>query len=254
MNPFLRIGRPVCLTADYLGDLFSLSGRTVLALLDRRQPGRRVVRRTTLMQFYFTGVQGLPTVLLLSALLGLSLAAVIPQKDLLVTFLAKGYVPFLASYLAALVILARSTTAITVELGNMTVGHEIDLLESMGIEPDFHVVVPRVAGVLFAAAGLAIAAAFSAPIAAGVFIAVRDGTAPADLWRSVANGITARDLGAAGLKALMFGGILVFTGLREGLCLLPLTTEVPKAVSKSVIRALLLLSIAEVFLLLARYA
>jgi len=254
MNLLSRIGRPVS-DAILLGYHYcALTGRWILAVLDIRQPGSRVVRRTTFMQIYFTGVQALPIVMLLSGLLGIVLAAVIPQRELLVTFLVRGYVRELSSLVAALIILARSTTAISVELGNMTVGGEVELLKNLGINPDSFVIRPRVFGVVFASVGLAIVASATAPLAAALFLGVTTQTSPMLLIMSVTENIGMEDVRALIIKSVLFGGILVLSALHEGLHLKPFTTEVPKAVSKAVIRALTWLWITEVILLLASYA
>ncbi|MEW6747589.1 MAG: ABC transporter permease [Planctomycetota bacterium] len=248
------LGRPVCGVLAYCGDLFGLAGRVTAALTVAGRRGSRVVRRTTVMQVYFTGLEGLGMVASLAVLIGVAMAATIPQRELLVTLLARGYIREVAALITSLVILARSTTAITVELGNMTVAGEIDLLQTLGINPDRHVVVPRVTGVVIASLGLTVVAAAVAPFAAAVFLTVTTADAsPASLILAVVDATQIQDVRVVLSKSLLFGGILSLCALREGLHLLPFTTEVPKAVSRAVIKALFLLAVTEVTLLMLTY-
>ncbi len=52
--------------------------------------------------------------------------------------------------LTALIIAARSGSAITTELGNMVVDHEVEAYLAAGINPLYHLAVPRVIGVTVA--------------------------------------------------------------------------------------------------------
>ena len=83
--------------------------------------GFTALARTTVMQIYFTGVQALPLFLFLSILMGLSASLAVRTtvgiQALLCNFILKEMAPFLV----AIIVVGRSGTAITVELGNMTV-------------------------------------------------------------------------------------------------------------------------------------
>src|SRR5690606_35674705 len=52
----------------------------------------------------------------------------------------------LAPLLTALIVIARSGTAVASEIGNMRVNREIEALEAMGIHPLSYIVFPRLMG------------------------------------------------------------------------------------------------------------
>src|SRR6202020_946151 len=62
--------------------------------------------------------------------------------DLMVAIIVREIAPLLT----ALIVIARSGTAVASEIGNMRVNREIEALESMGIHPLGFIVFPRLLG------------------------------------------------------------------------------------------------------------
>lgn len=198
--------------------------------------GMRSITRTAVMQIYFTGVQALPLFIFLSLLTGLSLSihlvASSPIQSLLLNFFLKGVAPGLA----ALIILGRSGTAVTVELGNMTVLGEVRLLRRMGIDPFRHLIFPRLLGVtlstsllnvLFGIAIVTVAAVFSIE---PFYVFIKELLAD---WTLV-------DVAVFAEKGVLFGLIISMVACYHGLSLEPATTEVPKATIRTVIHGIIL--------------
>lgn len=135
-----------------LGYAFVLH-RTCLSLFFRGRITTPVLRA----QIYFTGVEALPMLALLA--LGIGAAVIIQGVNLLPKF-GQGELAYrililvitreLGPLLTALIIAARSGSAITTELGNMVVDHEIEAYMAAGISPLQHIAVPRVIGVTLA--------------------------------------------------------------------------------------------------------
>jgi phospholipid/cholesterol/gamma-HCH transport system permease protein len=78
--------------------------------------------------------------------------AILPQfgqderlYDILVLIIVRELGPVLTAF----IITSRSGSAITTELGNMIVSHEIEAYESVGINPVTYLAVPRLLGVVF---------------------------------------------------------------------------------------------------------
>jgi len=127
--------------------------RTSLVLLFRG----RITRPVLKAQIFFTGVEALPMLALIS--LGIGAAVIIQGVSLLPKF-GQGELAYrililvitreLGPLLTALIIAARSGSAITTELGNMVVDHEIEAYVAAGISPIQHIAVPRVIGVTIA--------------------------------------------------------------------------------------------------------
>lgn len=104
-------------------------------------------------QIYFTGWQAITlitvlalttgSILIIQALSNLSLLGGTEMiGSFLIVVLTRETVPLLT----ALVVIARSGTAVASEVGNMRANREIEALESMGINPLSYIVFPRVLG------------------------------------------------------------------------------------------------------------
>ncbi len=122
------------------------------AILDQAQ-GFRTVVSVISAQIYFTGWQALPlvsvmalgtgSVLVLQSMANLSMLG---GTQMIGNFLIVMVVREAGPLLVALVVIARSGTAVASEIGNMRANREIEALESMGINPLSFIVFPRVLG------------------------------------------------------------------------------------------------------------
>jgi len=122
------------------------------AVLDQAQ-GFRTIINVILSQIYFTGWQALPlvsvmalatgSVVVLQSMANLSLLG---GTQMIGNFLIVMIVREAGPLLVALVVIARSGTAVASEIGNMRANREIEALESMGINPLSFIVFPRVLG------------------------------------------------------------------------------------------------------------
>lgn len=122
------------------------------AVLDQAQ-GFRTIVSVISAQIYFTGWQALPlvsvmalatgSVVVLQSMANLSLLG---GTQMIGNFLIVMIVREAGPLLVALVVIARSGTAVASEIGNMRANREIEALESMGINPLSFIVFPRVLG------------------------------------------------------------------------------------------------------------
>ncbi len=197
-------------------------------------------------QVLFTGFEALTPVLVSSCLMG-SLVAYIGQQFLveygqmkmLYELITLTVVRDVGPLVVGLVILLRSGTAITTELGSMRIHREIDALESMGISSMSYLVVPRVIGMVisviilgayFVAMGL-IGAYMTLFLMAKVpfsdfFLRFNQSLQPADLIIPTIKSV---------LTGLMIGTLCSFHGLRVGRAM----TEVPQRAIKAVTQCVL---------------
>lgn len=121
-------------------------------LLDRAQGFRQIVGVIS-AQIYFTGWQALPLITVLALgtggvliLQSLSNLSMIGGSQMVGNFLIVMILREAGPLFVALVVIARSGTAVASELGNMRANREIEALESMGINPLSFIVFPRVLG------------------------------------------------------------------------------------------------------------
>ncbi|MGZ3797619.1 MAG: MlaE family ABC transporter permease [Pseudobdellovibrionaceae bacterium] len=148
-----NLGRSVTKNIEYtLRVLLMVYLSIRAAVLDQAQ-GLRTIVNVILAQIYFTGWQALPlvsvmalttgSVLILQSMANLSLLG---GTQMIGNFLIVMVVREAGPLLVALVVVARSGTAVASEIGNMRANREIEALESMGINPLSFIVFPRVVG------------------------------------------------------------------------------------------------------------
>ncbi|MEE8441614.1 MAG: ABC transporter permease, partial [Spirochaetia bacterium] len=132
-----------------LGFMVEVFKQTV-RFLTRRKVGTRVLT----MQVLFTGVEALSVVATISLSLGaviviqgLSLLPQFGQGQLIFDILIIVITRELGPLLTGVIVTARSGTAISTELGNMVISHEIEAYIVTGINPIRHIVAPRFIGV-----------------------------------------------------------------------------------------------------------
>ena len=206
--------------------------------------GRGLVRRLVLQQVYFTAVQALPLILTLA--IGFGALAMIQASVQLTRFGMRevegltGMVIFreLAPILVCFIVIARSATAIVVEIGNMRVNGEILALEVLGINLDRFILFPRIIGMvlsvpllttIFVAAGLwgGYSAARASGLLASSFVLSR-------LTVSVDVGVLRDVL----IRSFMFGLVIGTVACHHGLQVRVSATEVPQQTTRGIISAL----------------
>ncbi len=130
-------------------------------VLDKAQGFRQIVG-VILSQIYFTGWQALPLISVLalgvggiSILQAMSNLSLLGGTQMIGNFLIVMVLRESGPLLVALVVIARSGTAVASELGNMRANREIEALESLGINPLSFIVFPRLVGGILSVLGLA---------------------------------------------------------------------------------------------------
>lgn len=160
MTLWMRIDARICTWGRTITKNIEYTTRVLLmvylsiraTILDQAQ-GMRTIVSVISAQIYFTGWQALPlisvlalatgSVLVLQSMANLSLLG---GTQLIGNFLIVMIVREAGPLLVALVVIARSGTAVASEVGNMRANREIEALESMGINPLSYIVFPRVIG------------------------------------------------------------------------------------------------------------
>lgn len=143
----------------------------------------------------------------------------------------------LSSLLTALVVIARSGTSISTELGNMVVHKEIDLLNSFGISPFTYLVVPRMAGVVVALFTLTLyfnlAAVLGGALFANIFYDIHIELFLNRLIRE----LTFIDIFMPVIKSVLFGIVIGLISCYQGLKVSRASTEVPQRTMRSVVNS-----------------
>lgn len=204
-------------------------------------------KRVLLAQVWFTGVQALVLVcgaglLLAGIMMGVgytTLAGWGYQRDfgdLMRLVVLTEFGPLLT----ALIVIGRSGTAITTELAGMRLNHEIDALEVHGVSSFAYLAAPRLFGV--ALANLALTLFLVASTFLGTVLL-------APLMSDLSLTIFVRDLGAAilpgditrcAIKGLLFGFSVPVVTLYHGFTLRQDINEIPRAGTRGVVGAMIL--------------
>lgn len=229
-----ELGRRIrhsCSTLLYgLGFAYVLQRESVLFL--RRG---RISLPVLVSQVYFTGVEALPILGLLS--LGIGAAVIIQGTSLLPQF-GQSELAFrililvitreLGPLLSALVIAARSGSAITTELGNMVVDHEIEAYQASGIDPVAFLAAPRLLGVTAAMVLLNIYFSLIGLVGSCMVASLIHGVPLAEYLRNLAGALDGADIASSVIKSLVFGNILATVATYYGFQVERAVTEVPQ--------------------------
>ena len=208
--------------------------------------GQRGWRLSALFdQMVAIGVASMPTVALANFLLGIVLAiqGAGQFEKLGATALVANLVAFsilreIGPLITAVIVIGRSGSAITAELGTMKVAEEIEALNVMGIDPVKFLVVPRLLAMIIMMPVLTVLGE-GVGLFAGWLISVT--ALHLDPIFYVANSIDAveqKDLFTGLLKAVIFGCVVGTVGCYYGIQVEGGAEGVGKATTKSVVTSL----------------
>jgi len=236
------IGRPVVNVIVYMTDLLGLLYGALLAVSAMRTRGLRVVVRTSIAQIRYTGVQGLFPVVVATMAVGTLIQSqaleYLPAEYVIrvsVLIIVREATPILT----ALILILRSGTAISIEIAQMKLSHELDALSVMGIPFEHFVMVPRLVGMVVSFVALQTFA-----IASGVLlgyevtrlVSAKGVTFP---FVSLMHAMTVDDVMLSLVKACIFGAVIALTCVQHGLLVRYSRREIPIVTMQAVVRAML---------------
>lgn len=240
------LGRWSLVRLSVAADIFAIGGAALADAFSMVRTSNPATRRVLFKQIYFTGLEASGIIISVAALLGV---VVITQIGSLVgsngaltgKILVWVVMRELAPLLTAIVVIARSGTAIAAELGSMKINGELDSLEMMGIPVRRYLLLPRIMGVTVSILILVIyfvVATFSAS-----FLAASLGWHIS--FEQFSQGIMqALGVGEALMlfgKSVLFGVAISSTCCCYGLSVDRSLTEVPQVATRAVMTSLLAL-------------
>ncbi len=238
------------LVSGYLGMLwYGLSHVRVL----RIEP----VQKNFYRQIYFSGNQALHIIGFMGLLLGIivttqTFAVAGGDSSLVVKVMAWVIVWEFGPLFAAIIIIARSGSAIAVELAQMKTSGEIYSLEQMGVVPMDYLVVPRILGVSISVVALT---AYFQIVAVVGGLAVSSWFMNVDFLDQVQRFVALVNpwlLMGGVLKSLVFGWVIATIACYHGMSVGDSTASVPQAAIKAVIRAMLAVFTLDILLAVIR--
>ena len=218
----------------------------VLRVAAEKSTWPRTVVNVFTRQILFTGIEASRFILLLSLMVGILIVvqtqvwlAKVGQSGLLGPVLVMVVVREVGPLLVNFVVIGRSGTAISIELGNMKISGEVRLLDALGLDPFIYLVVPRVLGMaisIFCLTIIFIVGSFVSGYFSGLLLGASVGR-PSLFTMSVFRAVQPADvfnlLAKTFIPGLMTGAICC----AEGLSVSAAVTEVPQATSRALVRS-----------------
>lgn len=201
------------------------------------------------------GVQAVPMVALTALTIGVVLAmqsaaqlAKMGAEAFVPGLISNSLVKELAPLITAIIVIGRSGSAVTAELGTMKVSEEIDALEVMAIHPMSYLIVPRFLAMVIMMPFLTVFAIYVG-LFGGWLIShgSLDMSTPYYVTRAL-DYVEPRDIGIGMLKSFVFGVLVVTIACNTGLNVRGGAEGVGLATTRSVVLSLLAVFIANAFL------
>lgn len=242
----VSLGRWLLDPLEYTADVFSLIYLSFRAALVEQSQGMRSILSVISAQIYFTGFQALPLISVLALASGsiillqsASSLGLLGGGTMLGDLLVAIVVRELAPLLTALIVIARSGTAVASEIGNMRVNREIEALEVMGIHPLSYVVFPRLAGGVISVVCLSVYFVLIACMGGFMVAAFLNGLPFSFFADSLARAFTSADIGLFFLKNTFSGMIIFMICSYQGFLVKQSPHEVPQVTTKAVVNSVI---------------
>lgn len=244
--PIDHLGRRVTSVIDYTWQVWLMVYLSFRAAVYDQSQGWRTVFSVISSQIYFTGWQAMPLITVLALATGGILIlqssmqlSLLGGQAMLGNLLIVVIVREVGPIVTALIVIARSGTAVASEIGNMRVNREIEALESMGINPLSYIVFPRIVGGVISV--LCLSFYFNVIALAGGFMVT---SVIHDMQfrfyaASLAQSLAAEDVGLFFLKNGFSGMIIFVVACYQGLLVRQSSHEVPQVTTKAVMNAII---------------
>jgi phospholipid/cholesterol/gamma-HCH transport system permease protein len=213
---------------------------------------KTMLKEDIFIQMTRLGSAGLPIVLLLSSLIGFTLAlqsGIQLQKFGASVFLASGMgismVTEIGPVMTAVILAGRSGSSVTAEIATMVVQEEVDALHSMAANPIHFLVLPRFWAMSITMPLLTVCSAVS-----GIFAGLVVGffffrLAPSAYLNELKGAVTINYLGQALVKSLTFAWIIALVAITKGLAVRGGADAVGRATTSCVVTCISAIIVAD---------
>jgi phospholipid/cholesterol/gamma-HCH transport system permease protein len=232
---------------NFFGMVLFAIGRAIV------QP-RRLRLAATVHQIEIVGVQALSLVGLITFLIGVVIAyqAASVLSDMNAEFMTVDMVTFitlreLGILLAAVMIVGRSGSSFTAQIGAMVMHEEVDAMRSLALDPIEILVVPRVLALLIIMPIMTFFADAVAMFGAILICWIDLGITPAAFIERAREVATGWDVGVGFVKAPVFGMIIALVGCYEGLNVTGSAESVGQQTTRSVVEAIFMILVLDAF-------
>ncbi len=212
------------------------------------------------LTFQKVGTDAIGIVALIGFLMGMILAfqSAIPLKQFgvdifVVNLVALAMFRELGVIMTAIVLAGRSGSAFAAEIGTMKVNEEINALNTMGLDPDRFLVLPRVIAGILAMPFLTIYANVIG-IFGGMLVATTFGHNWQVLWAQLLTAVAVSDVLTGLIKSFFFGFLISSTGCLRGLQTKLGALAVGESTTRSVVSSIVLIILTDGIFAVVFYA
>lgn len=248
------LGRKTIETSIYIVDLISFCYSSMHSWMSKKHYLNKASYQGLLNQIFFTGIDAFTLVFVLALAIGtsltmqlMSLTGEVSNQLTVLQSIAYILIMEVGPMMTALILIARSGSAIAVDIGNMKLRGELEGLFLLGIDLRDYLIAPRL--IACALAQLTLAIYFSA-------ISLYGGIALSSLIHSqnyfgvlttAISSIAPYSLLIFVLKNLLFGIAIAGAACLHALQVKDCATQLPQQTQKAIVRALLLVFLIDLF-------
>ena len=234
---------------DYLINLSCFVIFTLFNWFRNRRLFNRQSYRPLITQIIFSGVDALPTIIFLSLVTGFIFTfriialfeSVTDTLSILIFIIGLEAGPMIA----AIILISRTGSAITVDLANMKLHREIQSMEWMGIDVNDYLVAPRIIGVTISQLAVAVFFTFLTLISGILLSGLLLSPTHFKLLFKLSDHIEPMVLLIFIVKNMLFGITIGATSCYHGLKVGTSPTEVPQQTQQAIINMLIMLFIID---------
>ena len=202
------------------------------------------IRSVFMKQIYFSGLESTKIVILLALILGTVIVSQVVglvganSGSLIGKVLVWVVFRELGPLLTAIIVIARSGTAIATELGSMKLNGEFETLELLGIPPERYLILPRIAGVMTGVLVLTTYFVITAFIGGFLFSYFVYHSPYSQFVQGIFASMGPLEVIVFAIKSICFGLIIPLICCQSGLSVGNSATEIPQAATRAVINSL----------------
>lgn len=203
----------------YTGQFCRFLGQTIVLCLRHPPPSRALWE-----QFYRIGVSSLPVVLFAGTCTGMVLGShgfftlePLGMTNSVGAIVAKTIIVEMGPALTAFMITGRSGAAVAAELGSMTISEQISAIRSMGIDPIWYLVLPRIVAGLLVTPVLTSFCNFFGVVGGYIATVYFFGVSSMGFLEEIPKTVTLFDLFGGLFKASVFGALIFSICCYQGL-------------------------------------
>ncbi|CAN2041939.1 phospholipid/cholesterol/gamma-HCH transport system permease protein [Candidatus Magnetomoraceae bacterium gMMP-15] len=250
------LGRYTIKNINYFLNLLAFACKILFLFIKRPKNGWSFVRKSIVDQIYFTAIQALPVIIIISLIIGsmltFQLSKVSDQYDLgriTVLMIIREAGPLAA----ALIVILRSAVAVTIGIAQMSVADKIDKIEKDGTDPLYAICFPRLVGITISMICLFFIFDLAAIIGGYGIVWALTSVPIEHFLVHVGKALTLADIIAGTIKAVLFGLAISVSCLYRGFRVEKIREKIPIEASRAAMECFFLCIIINIIISMLFY-